>query len=73
MKPEAYPTLVEGRGGWCEWVTPGNKGFHLACCTCNLTHELQFRVVNGHVQFRGRQRPRSTAALRREARKKRGR
>jgi hypothetical protein len=35
-----------------QWIWPIQSGFHLACCDCGLVHRLDFKVVNGEVQFR---------------------
>jgi hypothetical protein len=59
--------------GWTDWVQPVRKGYRIACCDCNLVHTMDFRVRKGQVQFRVRRNDRSTAALRREARKRQSR
>lgn len=60
---------------WCEWQTPihgiGNKNYRLACCDCNLVHEMQFRVFKDKkgllsVKFRVKRNNRATAAKRRK-------
>jgi hypothetical protein len=48
-----------------EWVQPVRSGYRMRCCDCALVHELDFRVVNGRVQFRVRRNQRATAACRR--------
>lgn len=35
---------VPGRGGWCDWIMPIPKGYHLKCCGCGLVHEVQFKA-----------------------------
>lgn len=35
-----------------KWEQPVIKGYRLMCCDCNLVHRMDFRVVNGHVQYR---------------------
>jgi hypothetical protein len=47
----------------------------MACCDCGLVHDMQFRLVpsiNGgrHIHFRVRRNERSTAAVRREDRRR---
>lgn len=45
------------RRGFCRWVQPRMEKYLLACCDCNLVHEMQFRVVGvrkKRVQFRVR-------------------
>lgn len=63
--------------GWSKWEQPKRNGYRLACCDCNLVHEMQFRIVasaNGgkSVQYRCRRDNRTTAALRREEAKRHG-
>lgn len=53
-----------------EWVQPIRRGYKMACCDCGLVHRLDFRVVNGRVQFRVFRDNRATAAKRREERKR---
>jgi hypothetical protein len=68
---------VAGPDGWSEWTQPKRNGYRLACCDCGLVHEMQFRLVpaaNGHgIQFRCRRDKRTTAALRREDRRRQAR
>lgn len=66
-----HRVMVEGDGGWTEWVHP-LPGYRMSCCDCGLVHELEFDVVDGgKVIFRARRSNRATAAVRRE-RAKRG-
>lgn len=38
-----FKTMVEGRGGWCEWIFPSTKtNYLMKCCDCGLVHEVQF-------------------------------
>ena len=64
-----YPKIREESDGWSKWLTPRMKGYRMACCDCNLVHEIVFRVVKhgrGHkVQFAARRHIRATAAKRR--------
>jgi hypothetical protein len=60
---------------WSEWVQPRRSGYKMACCDCGLVHDMQFRLVpsiNGgrHIHFRVRRNERSTAAVRREDRRR---
>jgi hypothetical protein len=52
-----------------EWVQPVRRGYKMACCDCSLVHRVDFRVVNGRVQFRAYRDNRATAAKRRGKRK----
>jgi len=45
--------MVEGRGGWCEWVHPKPDGYLMKCCDCGLVHELQFKTFVETKQKRG--------------------
>jgi hypothetical protein len=63
---------VANAEGWSEWVDPKQDSYLMACCDCNLVHELQFRVAkfaddtteyfdvvedeNLHAQFRAKRR-----------------
>ena len=48
-----------------EWLQPVRKGYKLGCCDCGLVHEMDFRLHNGHIQFRARRANRSTGQVRR--------
>lgn len=48
-----------------EWVRPVEIGYKMACCDCGKVHRVDFRVVDGHVQFRIFDAPRSTGQVRR--------
>lgn len=61
-----------GPRGFSRWVQPVMEKYFLACCDCNLVHEMQFRVVGvkkQRVQFRVRRAKGHTAALRKKAKK----
>jgi hypothetical protein len=34
-----------------EWVAPKRRGYRMACCDCGLIHRINFRIVNGQIQF----------------------
>lgn len=53
-----------------EWVQPIRKGYRMACCDCGLVHTMDFRVHGGAIQFRAYRNERSTAAMRRERKKR---
>jgi len=55
-----YQQLVDG-----EWVEPVRKGFKEQCCSCALIHKVDYRIVDGRVQFRATVDKRATAAARR--------
>ena len=67
-----FKVMIEGRGGWCEWIFPRvKKNYLMKCCDCGLVHEIQFRIVRRargrlDVVFRARRNKRATAARRRK-------
>ena len=50
-----------------EWVWPKNGKIRSACCDCGLVHRREFRIVDGHVEYRS-YRDERTTKLRRAAR-----
>ena len=48
-----------------EWTRPRMINFREQCCDCGLIHRLDFRIVDGRVEFRTRRDDRATAAARR--------
>jgi hypothetical protein len=48
-----------------QWVQPVRRGYKMAYCDCGLVHRMDFRVVEGRVQFRVARDNRSTAMKRR--------
>lgn len=56
--------------GWTDWIQPVSEGYKMSCCDCGLVHNMDFRIDNKRVQFRVSRNNRSTAAVRREERKK---
>lgn len=59
MKPVRYKVLQDG-----EWLRPVHKGFRDACCDCGLVHLVEFRIVDGAIEFRATVDKRATAAMR---------
>lgn len=55
-----YPKVNDG-----EWVQPRRRGYKMACCDCGLVHRLNFRIVNGRIQFQASRDNRATGAVRR--------
>lgn len=47
-----------------EWMRPTRKGFRDACCGCGLVHTMEFRLVDGTIEFRATVDKRATAAMR---------
>ena len=48
-----------------EWVQPVEEGYKMQCCDCGLVHQIDFRIVDGRVQFRVRRDNRATGQVRR--------
>jgi hypothetical protein len=48
-----------------EWVEIPWKGFKEMCCGCGLIHKVDYRVMEGKLQFRCVVDPRATNAARR--------
>ena len=48
-----------------EWTRPRMANFREQRCDCGLIHRLDFRIVDGKVEFRTRRDDRATAAARR--------
>jgi hypothetical protein len=55
-----------------EWTRPRLRNFREQCCDCGLIHRLDFRIVDGRIEFRTRRDDRATAAARRPFRFGRG-
>lgn len=55
-----YPVLKDG-----EWMRPITRGFKEQCCDCGLVHRVDYRVVDGAIEFRAYRDNRATAAARR--------
>jgi hypothetical protein len=65
---------IAGEDGWSDWIKPRiakNGGYKVACCDCGLVHDMEMRRHKDGLQYRVRLNKTSTAAVRRE-RKKRG-
>jgi hypothetical protein len=48
-----------------EWTRPRLRNFREQCCDCGLIHRLDFRILDGRIEFRTRRDDRATAAARR--------
>lgn len=48
-----------------EWSRLRMRNFREQCCDCGLIHRLDFRIVDGRIEFRTRRDDRATAAARR--------
>ncbi len=67
MRYRRFFQLYEGGPrGFSEWVQPDMRKFLTACCGCDLVHEMQFRIRDGAVEFRAKERPGYTAAQRKK-------
>jgi hypothetical protein len=60
-----YERHYAGANGWSRWVFPRRRGYKHACCDCGLVHQMQFRLVGRHIEFRSRRLPASTGQIRR--------
>ena len=58
-----YRTIAYG-----EWTRPRMRNFREQCCDCGLIHRLDFRIVDGQIEFRTRRDDRAAAAARRRFR-----
>ena len=61
-----YRTIAYG-----EWTRPRLRNFREQCCDCGLIHRLDFRLVDGRIEFRTRRAGRAPAAARRRLRGRR--
>ena len=57
---------------WDAWVSPVRGRIRIICCDCGLTHDHQFRVHEGKIEWRSKRNRRSTAQVRRHMRKRDG-
>ena len=42
---DKFKQHTANKDGWCDWDTPVMKGYRMACCDCDLVHEVEFRVL----------------------------
>lgn len=49
-----------------------HRGYYLSCCECGLSHRMNFRVVDGKVEFQVFRAPRATTANRKKSQAKIG-
>lgn len=63
-----YVQVSAVNGRWSGWIQPIRKGYKMACCDCDLVHDMDLRIVKrgrGHsIQFRVARNNRATAAMR---------
>ena len=59
-KRVSYDTIA-----YAQWTRPRMRNFREQCCDCGLIHRLDFRIVDGRVEFKTRRDDRATAAARR--------
>lgn len=59
---------VENVGDYTEWIRPIRKSYKMACCDCNLVHDIDFRVRKEWrglvIEFRARRNNKETKRLR---------
>ena len=63
-----YQKEYEKEDGWSRWVQPVEQGYKMCCCDCGLVHTMDFRIEDGHIQFRAQRNNRSTGQVRRHQR-----
>ena len=67
-----YPEVKAG-----EWIYPIRHGYKMKCCDCGLVHTLNFKLIKRGkrhiILLQGFRDERSTAAVRREQKKRQGR
>jgi hypothetical protein len=56
-----YHQVVDG-----EWIRPKKRQFREMCCDCHLVHDLDFRIIDGEIEFRATRNNRATSAARRQ-------
>jgi hypothetical protein len=54
-----------GPDGWSAWQWPYHDNYRLACCTCGLVHDVNFKISNRMVGVKFKINRRATAAMRR--------
>lgn len=65
-----YPQIIEGER---VRVNPPGRPYRMACCDCLLVHRLRFTRQGRDIVMQAWRDNRATAALRREARKRKAR
>lgn len=45
-QPKRFKKVKSG-----EWVQPVKRNYYMKCCDCGLVHRMNFRIVDGRVQF----------------------
>jgi len=59
---------VEKAGDYTDWIRPIRKNYKMACCDCNLVHDLDFRIRKEWrglvVEFRAKRNNKETKRLR---------
>lgn len=58
-----------GKNEWSEWHNAFRK---LACCSCGLVHNVEYNIIDEEIYQRFRINHRSTSAIRREMKKRKG-
>jgi hypothetical protein len=62
-----FPVHTPKKGdkrGFSKWIQPRMSGYLISCCDCGFTHQMQFRIVDGNVQYRCRIARNYTKAMR---------
>ena len=40
-----FKQIEEQDNGWSDWQIPIMSGYRMACCDCNLVHDMDFSVL----------------------------
>lgn len=65
MGKSTYPEAEDG-----EWILPVANGHRHQCCDCGLVHKVDYRIVDGKVEFRSTRDGRATGQVRRHLKAK---
>lgn len=49
-----------------EWIEPVMTGWRARCCSCDLVHNIDFKIIGHSIKFRATRNNRATAAARRK-------
>jgi hypothetical protein len=57
-RQKAIRKITALKSGWSRWQMPIMRGYRMACCDCNLVHEVEFEVAkinrkrsNGYIEL----------------------
>jgi len=58
-KKDQYYQVTDG-----EWIRVPKRGYKEQCCDCALTHRINFRIVDGHIEIQTFRDPKATGGAR---------